>query len=267
MHKSVRTYFVTAALLTAPLLWSGCSSDNPTKSDTMLKPRTIYYTVMSEGQKTGYQVIDFRIEGSKAISELNAFTPIRDGAGKIAWERMMVMRHVETLDGRPLSHHIDLPKIHACTSTIGEDGKLRIVRTNYSTTNPSPAEEVVAWPEDALLNHGSNLLALRKGFDEGTEYTFKNYSDAKGIPVHVRVGPRKKMKIDGQEMELIELIHTWDHSFDNSSNNAPQKMILYVDNNMITYKIILEIGPEPWISTITACSKAEAIKPPETLPR
>jgi len=223
----------------------------------------VYYARKSEGRKVGYSVVDFRIEDGKAVSEIKAYdAPHEVGGPGMTWHLDSTQRHVETLDGRPLICHIDIPGYRKRTYTVGDDGKVRLIATDDPTTQPA-VEETITWPEDALLWHGHYLLTRRKGMKEGTAYTCKVFSDGKSELVHVRVGPRRKMVVSGREMELTEVIHMEKPS-DDSQEDIAVKAIMYLDDDLIAQKIEVDVGQIKF--AMIACSKAEAMKLPAAAP-
>ena len=270
MQKSTRAYFIAVAVVAAPLFWSGCSSgDSPTPTDpgATRKPFTIYYTVMSEGRRAGYAVVDFRTEDGKAVHKLEINMGVKDQASNITWERTSTQRCVETLDGRPLIYYMDIPGHIRRTYTVGADGRVQLSVTDYPTTRPAAVdswEETTAWPEGAILWHGQYLLMRRKGMKEGTTYTFKQFSDGKSILMHARIGPRRKVELHGRRMELTELAQVWDKPPEFFRDGKPWKETVYLDDDLNPQKIEVDMGPAQM--TMIACSKTEAMKLPKTAP-
>jgi len=220
--------------------------------------------MMTDDQRAGYSIIDFRMVDGKAVTEFKGYTAARDDYMKIAWKLTAIRRHVETPDGKPLSHYLYISEHFERTDTIGEDGKVASRTTDYPATQPA-REETSALPEGATLWHGHYFLLKSKGTKEGTEYTHKIFGGPQTPLVRAKVGPRRKVSVNGREMELLELTHTWVKPPEGVDKEVQWKEVIYFDDNFIPRRVEAKMTGAPK-TTMIACSKEQAMKLPESIP-
>jgi len=264
MQKLTHLYFITVTLLVTPLFWSGCKSD---EANEIPKPITIYYTAISEGRKIGYTVLEFRIDDGEAVTEYKNYAPVDDHDSNAGWARIMTIRHVETLDGRPLICYMDVPGHTRRTYMANVDGTVLFRATDSTTTRPYPvdaSEETITWPEDAFLSHGVHLLMQRKGLKQGTTYRYRTLVDGKLVLMRVRIGAKREVELHDRKMELTEITQFLDEPPVPSENDEPWKTTWYVDHEFISRKS--ETDAASVQVTMIECSKAEAMRLPTTAP-
>jgi len=259
-----RIGIVVAACVTVLLLGSqpGCDSgkkDGDSRSDqssTAPKPFKIYWAIMGGDRKIGYGVVAFRVEEGKAVTEVEANYPWQGNDAGETVRQPFSIRHVETLDGRPVSFRRAFGA-HIVTCVGDSDGKARITQTDANGTKTT----TIGWPEGAILSHAQRLLARRRGLKEGTTYAYKECHDPSGElwETRVRIGPKAKVDVLGRTLMLTKITSVYKRLSDPTQGGST---VSYVDDDFRPHKTTATSGPKE--TTWFACSREEAMRKPRT---
>lgn len=204
-----RKSIATLILLAIAFAWTPRDVSADTDKGTSANPsnwpdRTQYYALMAEGKKMGYLLESFKKKDGKAITTVDMKMTLNRMGSSVT---MLVQeKHVETLDGKPLSAERKLNAgfmTQSVSGRIGADGRFHIRITGPGVQK----KHVIPWPKDMLLYHGANILTRKKGFEEGTTYQHKRFDfDALGPKAcHVTVGKQQKVDLFGRIVILTEV--------------------------------------------------------------
>lgn len=211
---------------------------------------------MAGGRKIGYGVGAFRIEDGKAVTEVEGNFPWQgnDAGGTVRLP--FIIKHVETLDGRPVSfRRIFGANVLKCV--VDSDGKAQITQTDANGTKTT----TIDWPRGAILWYAQRLLMQRHGLKEGTTYTFNEFNDPSGElwQTHVRIGPRAVVDVLGRLLMLTEITAVHKRLSDPTQGGS---MVSYVDDDLISQKLIDRSSQDE--TTWLTCSREEAMRKPPT---
>ena len=219
-------------------------------------PFRMYWAIMRGGRKIGYGVGAFCIEEGKAVTKVEANCPWEGKNASGIVRPLFSARHVETLDGRPVSFRRTVGA-HAVTCVVDSSGKAQVTQTDTNGTETV----TIDWPEGAILWHAQGLLARRHRLKEGTTYTYKEFHDPSGElwETRVRVGPRAKVDVLGCTLMLTKVTALYKRMSDPTQSGS---RVSYVDDDFMNQKIVVTSGSDE--TTWLACSREEAMRKPRT---
>lgn len=223
-------------LLAAAISAGGCCNEPKHR-----KPWRNQYVIKAQGGQVGRGAMYFHIKDGKAVSGFEVYCPRdSDEWGPVRQPRRVFTRHVETLDGRPLSFRQEVTthkgKIETLDYTVAPDGKVKLSRTSGPPDNLTTRVATTTWPKGAVMWHGEYLLAKKHGLSEGTTYKFKRFNgwSMQSNEVKFRVGRTKPVDLKGRDMMLTEIIQV---QRDPSGKRPTGVTIKYVDKDFVTHKI------------------------------
>lgn len=166
-----------------------------------------YLAVFMEGKKVGYAIESRNVsEGKVTTSEEVSITLSRMAISMTIW---MKETSIETTDGRPLGFEIEQKLGSMVTTVVGKvdrQGKIDITKTSMGVEQKGTNQ----WPRGAVMAEGLRLLELKKGMEEGTEYSVKIFSPGvmQAVDHHIRVGSKQNVDLLGRVVELREITTT-----------------------------------------------------------
>jgi len=232
-------------------------------SPAVRKPWDHHFTIQASGGRMGYGVMYFRIEDGKAVSGFEVHRPWHKNLpGATRQPKKVVTRHIETLDGKPLSFHQEVTghdgRVQTITYTVS-GGKAKLMRTSKLGDDLSVQTATVDWPEGAVMWHGEYLQCRKQGLVEGTTYAVKRFNGWSEHPnvVRVRVGPTKAVDMGGHRVALTEIMKI---QKDLSGSRPTGVMILQVDSDFVPYTMRSTWGDDE--TTWVMSDKAQATRRP-----
>ena len=166
-----------------------------------------YFAVFMEGKKVGY-AIHSRIvsEGKVTTSEEVSIT-----LSRMAVSMTIRMREtsIETTDGKPLGFELEQnlgSMIMTVSGKVGRQGKVDLTTTSMGAKQ----KRTLQWPRGAVMAEGLRLLELKKGMEEGTQYTAKVFSSGvmQAVDTHIRIGAMQNIDLLGRVVALREITTT-----------------------------------------------------------
>ena len=195
-----------------------------------------YFAIFMEGKKVGH-AIQSRVvsEGRVTTSENVSMTVSR---GDVPVTMNMTETSIETTAGEPLGFEAEQQlsmMTMKVTGTVDKQGIVNITTTAMGEEQKSTLE----WPVGAMMSEGLNLLMLKKGFEEGTQYTAKVFSAIFGsaIDVQIRIGPKQNADLLGRVVELTEVTTAY-----NIPGNGEVITTSYVDDKLRNQKVVMPMG-------------------------
>ncbi|HCO93440.1 MAG TPA: hypothetical protein DIU00_05730 [Phycisphaerales bacterium] len=194
---SVCFVFAVIACLTGP-----CPAGSKAAED-----ETEYLAVFMEGKKVGYAIQTRAVsDGKVTTTEQVSITISRAG---ISMTVEMAETSIETADGEPLGFE-STQKLGAMamkmTGQVDKQGNVSM------TTNSMGAEQksTFQWPQGAVMAEGLRLLTLKKGLEEGTEYSVRMFSSGvmQAVDAQIKIGSEQKVDLLGRVVTLREVTTT-----------------------------------------------------------
>jgi len=195
-----------------------------------------YFAAFMEGKKVGH-AIQSRVvsEGKVTTSEDVSMTISR---GDVPVTMDAVETSIETTAGEPLGFEAEQRlsmMTMKVTGTVDKQGIVSITTTVMGQEQKSTLE----WPVGAIMSEGLRLLTLKKGLEEGTQYTAKVFSAVfiGAIDVQIRVGPKQNVDLLGRVVELTKVTTTY-----NIPGTGEVITTSYVDEKLRNQKVVMPMG-------------------------
>jgi len=241
---------VSAIVIGLCLLVSGVSA-----GADKAQSKTEYMALLVGGQKLGYVVNVRQVIDGKVTTTQRMVLKIKRMGMELKIEQSDTS--VETVGGSPLSFSSsqDMGIMAQTTEGTVKDGKVKV----KVSSGQQVREMELDWPKGALLPEGLRLLAIRKGFSQGTTYSAKAFvpSMLKAFDANTTIGARKQVDLLGRVVELIEV---------KTSLDSPQGRIEtagYVDENGESLKAVTAMmGMQ---MEMVACTKEFALMPVDSI--
>ncbi len=221
------------------------------------KTEVEYFAILLSGKKIGYsrEARTFTRGTVETVNEMN----LSIGRGGMIISIKMLITHVETTKGEPISFHVvremgGLPQ--EVTGRITAGGKLNVTTMAGGQTT----KRTLDYPDGALMSHGLQLLAEKMGLKEGTTYKCKLFDDDTftAMDATTVIGPKKTIDLLGRVANLTEVTQTL---------RVPQGQmtaVSYLDRDFKTMKSIIPLMGMKM--EIISCQKAYAISPSKDIP-
>ena len=166
-----------------------------------------YLAVFMEGKKIGHAVETRTVSGEKVTTTEQVSITISRGGISMTIE--MSETSIETKDGEPLGFE-STQKLGAMVMKMtGQVDKHGVVSL---TTNSIGAEQksTLQWPQGAVMAEGLRLLTLKKGLNEGTQYSVKIFSAGimQALDADILIGQEQNVDLLGRVVSLREVTTT-----------------------------------------------------------
>jgi hypothetical protein len=247
-QKSVMTFI--ASLLLVGISASVSAKESPSELE--------YLAVFMDGKKVGYSTHSRKVEsGRVSNSEMMMMTIKRSG---VAITVKVTETYYETPQGEPLGF--------VSEQNFGTMGmKVEGVRNKQGSFDVTinaggmTQKQNLAWPEGALMAEGVQLLSMKKGLKEGTEFSAKIFMPMmmQAIVTDVRVGATKQVDLLGRVVELTEVIMTMKMSGTEFTSTN------YVDQDFGIQKMLMPMSGLNLVLELMACSKEFALSENDVL--
>lgn len=186
--------FAVIACLTAP-----CRAGSKAAED-----ETEYLAVFMEGKKVGYAIQTRAVSGEKVTTTEQVVITISRGGISMTIE--MTERSFETTSGEPLGFE-STQKLGAMAMKIAgqvdKQGNVSMTTTSMGAEQKSTFQ----WPQGAVMAEGLRLLTLKKGLEEGMEYSVKMFSSGmmQAVDAQIKIGSEQKVDLLGRVVTLTEV--------------------------------------------------------------
>jgi hypothetical protein len=217
-----------------------------------------YLAVFMDGKKVGYSTHSRKVEQGKVISsELMIMTISR---AEVAVTVKVNETYIETLQGEPLGFESEQNFGALGMKVVGvknEQGSFDVTITTGGMTQ----KQNLVWPEGALMAEGVQLLSMRQGLKEGTQFSAKVFTPLimQVVDTDVQVGPTKQVDLLGRVVELTEVVLT----MNTPGGSFPSTN--YVDRNFSIQKMIMSMPGLNLNLELIACSKEFALSENDVL--
>lgn len=195
-----------------------------------------YLALFMEGKKVGYAIQHRAVsEGKVTTSEEVSITLSRMAIPMTVW---MKETSIETETGRPLSFELKQKLGMMVTTVVGKvsrEGKIDITKTSMGVEQKGTKQ----WPRGAVMAEGLRLLELKKGVEEGTQYSVKIFSPSvmQAVDHHIHIGSKQNVDLLGRVVELSEVKTT---TLMPGAGNIV--ITSYVDENLSMQKSVMPIA-------------------------
>jgi hypothetical protein len=195
-----------------------------------------YFAVFMEGKKVGYAIHHRTVsEGKVTTSEEVSIT-----LSRMAVSMTIRMREtsIETTDGKPLGFELEQnlgSMIMTVSGRVDRQGKVDLTMTSMEAKQ----KRMLQWPRGAVMAEGLRLLELKKGMEEGTQYTAKVFSSGvmQAVDTHIRIGAMQNIDLLGRVVALREITTTL-----NMPGAGNVVSTSYVDEDLGVQKTIMPIA-------------------------
>ena len=195
---------LAACLLTVPPALA--ADPNTLASIPTCEDEQQYYAIFVQGQKSGHALtmLDCRPQDDQVITSLEVKFVLQRAGQPL--EISITSRSRETLDGKPLGFASDQNLGAMLIAIRGKrlpDDTFRIV----SSLGAFQQEQIVPWPQDALLPWGADLAMRRHGLQPGASYQINIFDPtvAQAMATHITVGEKEKIDLLGRLVEATRL--------------------------------------------------------------
>lgn len=166
-----------------------------------------YLAVFMEGKKVGYAVETRAVSDDKVTTSEQVSITISRGGISVTID--MTETSIETTNGEPLGFEVT-QKLGAMTMKMaGQVDKQGMVSL---TTNSMGAEQksTLQWPQGAVMAEGLRLLTLKKGMNEGTQYSGRIFSAGimQALDADIVIGSEQNVDLLGRVVPLREVTTT-----------------------------------------------------------
>ena len=198
--RCVRSICLIFAVIVCPI--SATLADSKAVSD-----ETEYFAVFMEGKKVGHAVQSRAVLADKVTSTEQVSITISRGGISMTIE--MTETSIETTAGEPLGFEVT-QKLGAMAMTmagqVDKQGKVSVTTTSMGAEQKSTLQ----WPQGAVMAEGLRLLTLKKGLNEGTQYSVKVFSPGimQAVDARISIGPEQQVDLLGRVVTLREVITT-----------------------------------------------------------
>jgi len=168
---------------------------------------TEYFAVFMEGKKVGHAVQSRVVSGDK-VTTTEQFS-ITISRGGISMTIEMTETSIETAGGEPLGFE-STQKLGAMAmkmaGQVDKQGNVNVTTTSMGAEQKSAFQ----WPQGAVMAEGLRLLTLKKGLEEGTEYSVKMFSSGvmQAVDAKVSIGSEQNVDLLGRVVTLREVTTT-----------------------------------------------------------
>ena len=183
------------------VIWPAHSASVAPAADSK---ETEYFAVFVEGKKVGHAVQSRVVSsGTVTTSEKTDITISRMGTPM----RMLVEEtSTETATGEPISFKVKQQLgavVMRISGRVDKQGKVIVTTTSLGTSQKSTFQ----WPQGAVMAEGLRLLTLKKGLEEGAEYSAMIFSPGilQVALAHMHVGPKRSTDLLGRVVDTTEI--------------------------------------------------------------
>ncbi len=168
-------------------------------------PAHVYRALLINGHKVGHTETERAVADGQVTTTTESHEHTRRGDTLIS--RVELRRSVESAGGLPLRFQVRREGTGQAAREFawarGDDGQAILVVVD------GDEQKRLRLPlaEDVLMPEGERLLRVRKGFVEGTSYTYRKFApvEAEAAAVEVTVGPTGPVDVPGGPRNLTEL--------------------------------------------------------------
>lgn len=246
-------------LLVMTLLVAACAVAAPAAPPATAPagPEPEYSAIYVQGRKIGHAVSSRLVaDGNVTTGNLISLTL---GRGAVSMSLAVTETDVETPDGKPRAFRSAIDGMSSVATVnegvIDSNGLLHVT----VTTGGAPRKTVEPWPPGALLSEGQRLLAVARGFKEGTAYSAWVFdtTSLKAIHADFRVGPKEKVDLLGRSTLLTKV------DFNLQGILGKMTSTLYVDDQCNQLKSVVPMMG--MTLEIVSCDKAFALSPNDVM--
>jgi hypothetical protein len=165
---------------------------------------TEYFALFMEGKKIGHAIRSRVTAEGKVTStqEVSMLVSRADVSTKV----VTTETSIETTDGKPLGFKVVQDSGKMVVSISGTVDEMWIVDVTV-TSMGKEQKKTFGWPSGAVMAEGLRLLQLEKGFEEGLEYSAKEFNpgDLGAMEIKMRIGPKRNVDLLGRVVALTEV--------------------------------------------------------------
>jgi len=162
---------------------------------------TEYFAVFMEGKKVGHTVQTRTVSGNRVTTSEQVSITISRGGISMTIE--MSETSIETTSGEPLAFETTQKlgaMVMKMAGRVDKQGKVTLTTTSMGTEQKSTLQ----WPQGAVMAEGLRLQTLKKGLEEGTEYSVKIFSPGmmQAVDAQISIGPKQNIDLLGRVVPL-----------------------------------------------------------------
>jgi len=166
-----------------------------------------YLALFMEGKKVGYAIETRAVSGDKVTTTEQVSITISRGGISMTIE--MMETSIETASGEPLGFETTQKlgaMVMKMTGQVDKQGNVSVTTTSMGTEQ----KNTLQWPQGAVMAEGLRLLTLKKGLEEGTEYSVKIFSPGvmQALNAQIKIGSEQKVDLLGRVVTLREVTTT-----------------------------------------------------------
>jgi len=212
-----------------------------------------YFVVMLEGKKVGHAIQTRSVADGRVTTTERVHVSINRVGVPVSMEMTEIA--IETTDGKPIGFE-SIQQLSAMKITvkgkIRPDGKLDVTTESMGARQNTQTD----WPAGALMAEGLRLLGIRQGLEPGTTYKTSIFvpSLLQAVAAEVAVGPRKKVELFGQTVELTEVKTTLE-----VAGTGQMTTTSYVDKDYRSHKTVMPMAG--MLFEMLRCSEEVATSP------
>jgi len=166
-----------------------------------------YFAVFMEGKKVGHAIQSRAVSDEKVTTSEQVSLTISRGGVSMTIE--MIETSIETTSGEPLGFEATQKLGSMAMKVTGRIDKQGMV-TMTSSTMGAEQKSTLQWPQGALMAEGLRLMTLKKGLNEGTEYSVKIFSSGimQAVDTKISIGPEQDIDLLGRVVTLRKVTTT-----------------------------------------------------------
>jgi len=166
-----------------------------------------YLALFMEGKKVGYAIETRAVSGDKVTTTEQVSITISRGGISMTIE--MMETSIEKASGEPLGFETTQKlgaMVMKMTGQVDKQGNVSVTTTSMGTEQ----KNTLQWPQGAVMAEGLRLLTLKKGLEEGTEYSVKIFSPGvmQALNAQIKIGSEQKVDLLGRVVTLREVTTT-----------------------------------------------------------
>ncbi len=234
-----------------------CPTYTSSAGSEAVSGQTEYFAVFMEAKKVGHAVHSRVISDGKVTTSEKVSITVSRADVSVTME--MTETSIETTNGEPVGFE-SIQQLGAMTmkveGKVDEQGVVNLTTASMGAEQKSTFE----WPQGAVLAEGLRLLTLKKGLEEGAQYSVKIFSPGimQAVDAQIRIGPKQNIDLLGRVVALREVTTTF------SMPGAGQILSTsYVDEDLRVQKNIMPIAGMQ--VEMVACAKEFALGPNDVL--